>query len=115
MGGEVTCHEDRAIPLTLQDVERVIQRIEFPLPGETTNTQAGAASIQSKEVAANPVLSFACQFQDPDSLAEGALVKNSQEKLWDSDGLFHVIEKSQKCSATKIDELRGVYCTCSHQ
>jgi hypothetical protein len=61
----------------------------------------------------HPVLAFASSFTCPDDLAEGVLAKNDQEKLWDSHGLFHVIERSNRCSPERMTKLRGCYCTCS--
>jgi hypothetical protein len=113
VGGTVKCNSITDTPVTLQDVERCLQHLQFPMPA-TQAAASGPASSASSDTADNPILAFACRFSDADSLAEGVLVKNSQEQLWNSDGLFHVIERSRKCSSTKIDDLRGSYCSCPH-
>ncbi len=113
VGSETTYHKTQFEPLTLQDVERAIQGISFPLPATLPPAPSSPAAVQG--LSENPILAFACQFSCPDDLASGALAKNAQENLWDSDGLFHVIERSRKCSSLKMDQLRGTYCTCPHQ
>jgi hypothetical protein len=113
VGSETTCHKRQLEPLTLQDVEKALQGLSFPLPTDRAPAPSSPAAVQG--VTENPLLAYACQFSCPDALATGALAKNAQEKVWNSDGLFHVIERSRKCSASTMDELRGTYCTCSHQ
>ena len=101
-------------PMTLKDVERCLQHLQFPMPATQAAASRMVSPSDSADTADNPILSFACRFSDADSLAEGVLAKNTQEQLWNSDGLFHVIECSRKCSSTKVDDLRGSYCSCPH-
>jgi hypothetical protein len=132
VGGSVKCNSITERPMTLQDVERCIGSIKFPAQEQESTAaqhagpQSDSASLASltapstmagpaaQEVQDNPVLAFASGFTCPDDLAEGVLARNAQEQLWNADGLFHVIERSRKCSSTKIDDLRGSYCSCPH-
>lgn len=110
VGQKMKCNSITERPMTLQDVEKCIRQINFPL----AEPQAGGEqqALATSEASDNPVLSFAQRFSCPDDLAEGAMAQNAKEKLWDSDGLFHVIERSKKCTINKMNQLRGKYCRC---